>query len=110
MELTWSKTYRYRSGAPRPFYRCYRAPECKGAHGAHPDGTPLGQPGDAATRKLRSTLHDALLERLPRRTLGAHRRAAQEWLEVNGFGGHVGQMSAEECRTALVILGKYPAL
>lgn len=39
------------------FYGCERYPACRGSHGAHPDGRPLGIPADAATRKARNDAH-----------------------------------------------------
>jgi hypothetical protein len=43
-----------------PFYGCTRYPACKGAHGAHPDGKPLGIPADQATKQARIRAHAAL--------------------------------------------------
>lgn len=35
------------------FYGCTRFPECRGTHGAHPDGRPLGVPANAETKEAR---------------------------------------------------------
>ncbi len=40
-------------------YRC-TATKCRGTHGAHPDGSPLGAPADEATRRARIEAHKAL--------------------------------------------------
>lgn len=40
-------------------YRC-ATPGCRGNHGAHPDGSPLGIPADARTRRARIEAHRAL--------------------------------------------------
>lgn len=41
----------------KPFYGCSTFPGCRGTHGAHPDGRPLGIPADKATRKARVEAH-----------------------------------------------------
>jgi len=41
------------------FYGCIDYPECRGSHGAHPDGTPLGIPANDRTKKLRMAAHNA---------------------------------------------------
>ena len=38
------------------FYSCERYPICKGTHGAHPDGSPLGIPANWATKDARIKL------------------------------------------------------
>lgn len=48
-----------RGEGERGFWGCTRYPECRGTHGAHPDGTPLGKPADAATRQARVRAHAA---------------------------------------------------
>ena len=40
-------------------WNCPRFPECRGSHGAHPDGRPLGVPGDEPTRRARERAHEA---------------------------------------------------
>lgn len=67
-----------------PFYGCSSYPYCKGSHGAHPDGTPLGIPATAEVKKLRVRAHELLEERFGRkgyfawlqRLLGISRREA----------------------------------
>lgn len=41
------------------FWGCSRFPECRGTHGAHPDGTPLGIPANKETKEWRIKAHDA---------------------------------------------------
>lgn len=41
------------------YYRCVKYPVCDGSIGAHPDGTPMGIPADAATRDARKLAHRA---------------------------------------------------
>lgn len=45
--------------AKRPFWGCTGYPACRGAHGAHPNGEPLGVPGDKPTREARARAHEA---------------------------------------------------
>lgn len=40
-----------------PFYGCNQYPRCTATHGAHPDGRPLGAPGDPETKKARIEAH-----------------------------------------------------
>lgn len=104
MELAFSDRFRYRDGRRRPFYRCYKWPECTGYHGAHPNGAPLGKPANKETRTLRSQVHAELNKLFPWKTKKG-RRATNRWLLEHNFGdGHVGAMDAVECRTALSIL------
>jgi zinc-finger-containing domain len=58
MVLFTSKEAKYpKNGKPRKYYRCANTRECGTACGAHPDGTPLGIPGDVETISARNTLH-----------------------------------------------------
>lgn len=52
MELRPSKF-----GNDRVYYAC-TVEGCRGAHGAHPDGRPLGKPADQATKKMRIAAHE----------------------------------------------------
>lgn len=53
MKLRFSHKY------DRHFYGCVRFPDCLGAHGAHPDGKPLGIPASKETRSARIRAHAA---------------------------------------------------
>lgn len=101
MELVFHQTWKYRNGSRRIFYRCYKYPECSGFHGAHPNGAPLGKPGNKETRDLRKQVHAALDKVFPWKTKKG-RKATNRWLKKNGFGeGHVANMEAKELRKAL---------
>ena len=39
------------------FFSCSRFPDCTGTHSAHPDGSPMGYPGDKETRQARRAAH-----------------------------------------------------
>ena len=62
MALRTTTKFHYPNGSPRKFWGCSEWPACKGIHGAHPDGRPLGIPGDAETKKARQRAHAAFDE------------------------------------------------
>lgn len=84
------------------FWGCSRYPQCKGTHGAHPDGRPLGKPADLATKKARTRAHAAFdaLWRGAHRGGGMTRAEAYEWLTA-AMGSteqvHIGALTIEEC-------------
>lgn len=41
------------------FYGCSQFPACRGTHGAHPDGKPLGVPANTETKQARIAAHAA---------------------------------------------------
>lgn len=55
-EMVLRKSHKY----PQPFYGCTQFPYCKATHGAHPDGAPLGIPGNKETKEWRIKAHAAL--------------------------------------------------
>lgn len=74
--------------------------------GCHPDGTPLGFPVDAATRKLRIQAHD-VFDRLWKNPSGTMSRTkAYHWLaaQMKAKEVHIGQMDASECRRVIAIV------
>lgn len=102
MILRETQKYRYqRSQKPRKFYGCSKWPSCKNAHGAHPDGRPLGHPADKETRALRHDVHELLNQLTPPRS----KNGQSNWLKKRGFGGgHCGNMDKQACRQAIVVL------
>lgn len=115
MEMVFSLKYRYPNGRRRPMYQCIRYPECKGHHGAHPNGAPLGVPASKETRQLRIKVH-AELDRIfpPRmigwREVGRHTRKEKiyNWLAQKGFG-HVSSMDSNDCQKILKLIStSYP--
>ena len=82
-----------------PFYGCSAWPRCRGTHGAHPDGSPLGVPADAATKAARIRAH-AAFDRLWKG--GTMKRAqAYGWLSrtlgIAGADCHIGRFDAATC-------------
>jgi ssDNA-binding Zn-finger/Zn-ribbon topoisomerase 1 len=86
-----------RRGEFRLFFGCTRWPLCDGTHGAHPDGTPLGVPGNAETKAARRKAHDALAK--IERMIG--KRAAYKWLatvlHLDKDACHIGMFDKEMC-------------
>jgi ssDNA-binding Zn-finger/Zn-ribbon topoisomerase 1 len=59
MMLRTTTKYTYPNGDPRKFYGCSKWPACNGTHGANPDGTPLGIPGNDEVKEARHKAHVA---------------------------------------------------
>ena len=64
----------------RRFYSCSKFPQCRGSHGYHPDGTPLGVPADQETKNLRIQAHEAFDRQWELRKMT--RAQAYTWLSV----------------------------
>ena len=81
------------------FYGCTRYPECRGAHGAHPDGKPLGIPANLETKQARMKAH-AAFDRLWK-SGRMKRKQAYRWMrDVMGMKpheAHIGKFSKEQC-------------
>lgn len=82
------------------FYGCSTFPTCKGTHGAHPDGAPLGVPANKETREARIRAH-AVFDRLwqgPKPPMES-RAKAYKWLadKLGRIEVHIGELSVEEC-------------
>lgn len=99
MELVFTN-YRYRDGKRKPKYQCIHHPGCKGSHGAHPNGAPLGIPGEAKTKLLRQSLHEIFEIKYPG-TIQRVRMKTGLWLLGHGFPAHIGEMNADQCRAAI---------
>lgn len=91
-------------------YRCarYTSHGCRGAHGAHPDGKPLGVPAPWPVREARKRAHSAfdLLWRAPqgRMTRGAAYRWLQGALKMSETEAHISQFDAAQCTALLDLL------
>ena len=98
------------------YYRCTNFPNCRGAHGAHPDGTPLGVPANKRTKDARIQAHNAFdkLWKGP----GASMSRTAAYMEMQDLMGmtpqeaHIGRFSFEECWKLMDLLkekhGLYP--
>lgn len=83
------------------FFGCenYGRKGCKGTHGSHPDGTPMGEPGDLATKHARMRVH-AVFDRLWQEGR-MKRKQAYTWLqrnmEMTPEQAHIGKFDQEQC-------------
>lgn len=74
------------------FFGCSTFPKCSATHGAHPDGRPLGVPGDAATKAARIAAHAEF------DTLFESRRQRYAWLaRFDTLPDHIGEMTEQQC-------------
>lgn len=102
----------------KPFYGCSRYPDCRGSHGAHLDGRPLGVPADKETRKARIEAHrffDMLWKpsegQKPRMT----RPQAYAWmrkkLRLTESEAHFSKMGLDQCAEVVrLIKVHYPGV
>lgn len=88
------------------FFGCSRYPECRGSHSVHPDGSPMGIPGDKETREWRQRLHDEC-----ERVWGPFEKISQrqknymyQFLRDNAPKMHISEMNIEECKTTIEIV------
>lgn len=93
-------------------YRC-RNLECRGVHGCHPDGTPVGTPADRDTRKARMRAHEAF-DRLWK-TEKMTRTRAYIWLanmlDVERDKCHIGLFDVTMCKKLIqTVKNCYPEL
>ena len=96
MVLRHSSRFNVRGGM---FYGCSRYPECKGTHGAHEDGTPLGIPADKETKAKRMEAHEAF-DRLWKYG-GMRRGEAYVWMQkalnMTPDEAHIGRFTIQQC-------------
>jgi ssDNA-binding Zn-finger/Zn-ribbon topoisomerase 1 len=111
MVLRTTTKHYYGNGQPRKFYGCTRYPECGGAHGAHPNGEPIGIPADAETKRARMAAHDAF-DRLWKGELGGTMTRKQAYRELQRVMGmteeqaHIGRMDKQQCARLVELLGE----
>jgi hypothetical protein len=103
MELAEHPEYTYPAGGKRLYYRCTDRLFCIATHWAHPDGTPLGVPGDRTTKEARIAAHEAL-DHLRTRHCWSRRRL-YGWLQgvmnLSKAEAHVGRLTAAQCEAVI---------
>jgi len=110
MLLRETKKYKTKDGKPRKFYGCSRYPDCKGTHGAHPNGKPLGVPADTETKQLRMDAHKLCGKIWGEwNTLDCDKEAMYSWLKENAPRPHIAQMRKDELLFTLDLLRKHEA-
>lgn len=93
-------------------YRC-RSLECKGAHGCHPDGKPMGTPANAETRRARMQAHDALdrLWKSKKMSRGGAYAWMRQELSLSDTEAHVGSFDVIMCKKLVdTVRNCYPEL
>ena len=90
------------------FYGCNNYPTCKAAHGAHPDGKPLGIPADRETKLWRIKAHQALDPLFEGETPIMSREEAYEYLQnlmnLTEEQAHIGKFDVEQCKELIDLL------
>jgi len=85
----------------RPYYRCSHWPECKGAHGANLDGSPLGVPASRPTKVLRITAHSIFDQLWKGEGAPMTRSQAYAWmqrvLKMTPDEAHIGKFDGPTC-------------
>lgn len=109
MDLRESKKYQ-----KAPFYGCQRFPECRGTHGARPDGSPLGIPANKATKRARMRAH-AIFDEVWKKRLTKHRGGAYAWMRqvmnLSAEKAHIAMFNAEQCEELIELVYRdYPSL
>jgi ssDNA-binding Zn-finger/Zn-ribbon topoisomerase 1 len=94
MELRQSPKYK------SPFWGCSKFPVCRGTHGAHPDGRPLGVPANAETKQWRIKAHSVfdtiwICSQINMTRKKAYKLLAQELGEEEV---HIGESDIEKCK------------
>lgn len=106
MVLRSTDRFVHRDGTTRRFFGCSRFPDCRATHGAHPDGSPYGIPGDAATKEARVRAHEAF-DRLWK-SGGMSRKAAyrrmQSLMGMTRDDAHIGRFDVGQCEKLIALL------
>jgi ssDNA-binding Zn-finger/Zn-ribbon topoisomerase 1 len=109
MVLRSTNKYKYKDGSPRKFYGCSTFPKCRGTHGAHPDGSLLGTPGDSKTKISRMAAHESF-DRLWKNN-HMERGYAYEWLaiqmRISVEHCHIGNFNEEQCQQVTNLCDDY---
>lgn len=100
------------------FYGCQNYPACKGTHGAHPSGEPLGIPADKATKRARIATHrifDRLWQPQGSDPARMNRAEAYEWMrkamKLSRDEAHIGRFDIAKCeRLQALVKKKFPGV
>lgn len=89
-------------------YRC-QVLGCRGSHGAHPDGAPLGVPASKPTKDARILAHDAFdtwRASVKMKRVDAYRFLARQ-MGLTDADCHIGRFSIPQCRRVLEIVARH---
>jgi len=88
------------------FYGCSHFPRCKATHGAHPDGSPLGIPGDKETKLARMEAHS----KFDKMFIG-DRNKRYKWLReamnMDSKKAHIAMFNKQQCEELLSKIDQY---
>ena len=88
------------------FYGCTNYPQCRGTHGAHSDGKPLGTPANSEVKRLRIQTH-ALFDELWK-SGEMTRNQAYSWLKdalnLTEDEAHIGKFDKDQCERLINFL------
>lgn len=96
------------------FYGCEHWREgCKGTHGAYEDGSPLGDPANAATKKDRIQAH-RIFDRLWKKDSNGKslmtRSKAYSWMQqamgLRREEAHIGRFTSKQCNELIALVKK----
>jgi hypothetical protein len=96
-------------------YGCSTYPKCKTAHGAHPNGQPLGIPATAAVRAARIRAHTEFDKLWMKNEFAKHptmkRKEAYAWLRqamgMTEEEGHIGRFDLEQCERLIALVAAH---
>lgn len=87
------------------FYGCTTFPKCRGTHGCHPDGLPLGVPANQETKLARIAAHDVFDAFWKRKKMP--RNHAYKWLaeqlRISTKECHIGRFTKEQCELVMKV-------
>ena len=85
------------------FYGCPEYPNCKGAHGAHKDGTPYGIPGNELTKQWRQIAHQIFdgWWRENHITRNDAYETLGDYMKLSREETHIGRFDIEKCQKVL---------
>lgn len=90
---------------------CAAFPMCRGTHGAHPDGTPLGTPATSMTKAARIEAHAAFDLLWRGGTFFKKRHHAYSWLRhklhMTSDECHIGNFTSEQCAAVVAVVQEF---
>ena len=91
------------------YYRCVRWKDgCRGSHGAHPDGMPLGIPADTETKSWRMRAHQAFDQFWKHKKWT--RPEGYQWMQrvmnLSEDDAHIGKFTSEQCEQLILIVNR----
>jgi ssDNA-binding Zn-finger/Zn-ribbon topoisomerase 1 len=90
------------------FYGCTAYPKCKAAHGAHPNGAPLGIPANKETKLARMRAHEAFDSFWKRKCWKRHEgyRWMREVMGMSRRDAHIARFGIDECERLIGLVEK----